>query len=191
MGEKTNLETKFLVVFWGSFIPLQGIQCIVRAAKILEKYSNIRFSIIGKGQTGPDIRRLAEKLSLINTEFLGLVANRDLPDYINRADICLGIFGDTEKTQRVIPNKVYEAIAMKKPVITADTPAARELFTNRKNILFCKTADPKDLTKKILEIKNNPVLGKKIAEDAHILFNRKATPRILGKELKSVLLNFK
>ena len=191
MEEKTNLGTKFLVVFWGSFIPLQGIQYIVRAAKILEKYSNIQFSIIGKGQTYSDVNCLAKKLDLINIEFLGRLPNKEIPDYIARADVCLGIFGDTEKTQRVIPNKVYEAIAMKKPVITADTPAARELFADGKNILFCKIANPQDLAKKILKVRNNPSLREKVAENAYQLFNKKGTSRVLGKKLKDILLNFR
>lgn len=179
--------TEFLIHFHGSFIPLQGIQYIIKAAKKLEKHPGIQFSIIGKGQTYSEIRDLAQKLNVVNVNFLDYVPYKELPNYIARADICLGIFGDTEKAKRVIPNKVYEAIAMKKPVISADTPAARELFTNRKNILFCRAADPEDLAKKILELKNNPVLGKRIAESAHRLFSRKATPKILGKKLKSIL----
>jgi len=112
-----------------------------------------------------------------------------VPKYIKKADICLGIFGDTQKTQRVIPNKVYEAIAMKKPVITADTPAVRELFTDRKNILFCKTADPEDLAEKILELKNNEDIREKIAKGGYEIFKKYATPIVIGKKLKRDIYN--
>jgi len=183
MEEKTNLNNKFLIVFWGYFIPLQGVEYIIKAAKLLEKHQDIQFQIIGKGQEYGKILDFVNKLSIKNINLLGRVSYEALPDYIEKADICLGIFGDTQKTLRVIPNKVYEAIAMKRPVITADTPAARELFTDRENILFCKTADPEDLAKKILELKNNKDLREKIVEGGYKIFKKSATPKIIGKEL--------
>jgi len=182
-------DKKFLVHFHGSFIPLQGIQYIVKAAKILEKYPDIKFWIIGQKDRlyCREVMKVVQDLRPENIDFLGRVAYEELPKYMAKADICLGIFGDVTKTQRVIPNKVYEAIAMKKPVITADTPAARELFTDRENILFCKTADPEDLAKKILELKNNKDLRRKIARNAFKLFDEKLAPKILGKKLKDNL----
>jgi len=185
--EEKKDEKQFTVHFHGNFIPLQGVEYIIRAAKILEKYKDIKFNIIGKGQEYNKVMALFQKLGIENINFIDRVDYKLLADYMSRTRVCLGIFGDTPKTQRVIPNKVYEAIAMKKPVITADTPAARELFTDKKNILFCRTANSQDLAKKILEIKNNPNLRKKIAENGYELFSKKLTPKILGKNLKNAL----
>jgi glycosyltransferase involved in cell wall biosynthesis len=69
-------------------------------------------------------------LELQNVEFIEFLEQKELTQYIHHADICLGIFGETEKAKRVIPNKVYEAMAMKKPVITGNSPAAREFLKN-------------------------------------------------------------
>jgi len=183
---------KFLVHFHATFIPLQGAKYIVRAAKILENNNDIAFNFIGnKGQTYSGVRELIRKLKVKNIRFFKSVPYEELAKYIAKADICLGIFGDTQKAQRVIPNKVYEAIAMKKPVITADTPAARELFIDRENILFCKTADPKDLADKILELKNNKDLQEKIAKGGYEVFKKYATPKIIIKNLLEELREIK
>ena len=189
MEKETNLENVFLVVFWGNFIPLQGVQYIVKAVKLLEKYPDIQFQLIGEGQDYRKILDLANKLNLKNINFVGRVDYKDLPNYIDKANICLGIFGDTQKTQRVIPNKVYEAIAMRKPVISADTPAIRELFIDKKNILFCRTADPKDLAEKILELKNRRKLRDAIVRGGYEIFKKYATPKLIGKNLLEVLKN--
>lgn len=173
----------FIVNFWGKYIPLQGVPYIIRAAKILEKDPEIKFNILGRGQTYKEARELASELNIKNINFIDKVPYAEIPEFISEADICLGLFGDTPKTQRVIANKVYEAIAMGKAVISADTPGMRELFEDRKNILFCKTADAEDLAAKILELKNNQALKNSIADGGHKLFESFTTPCIIVKNL--------
>lgn len=165
----------FLVHFHGNFIPLQGVEYIIRAAGLLLNY-DIQFQIIGRGQEYEKIKKIAAELNLKNITWIGYVAYEELPDYMSRADICLGIFGKIEKGKRVIPNKAYEAIAMSKPLISGDTLAMRELFTDRRDILFCKSADPQDLAAKILELKNNDELRNEIALNGYELFKKMATP---------------
>ena len=180
---------KFLVHFHGKYIPVQGVEYIVKAAKLLEK-ENVQFNLIGNGQTHQMAKNLTKELDVKNINFIDFLPQEEIVKYIGQADVCLGIFGKTEKATRAIPNKVYEAIACKKPTITADTPAIRELFTNRDNCLFCRKADEKDLANKILELKNNTELKSKIAENGYKIFKEKLIPKILGKELKSVLEKF-
>ena len=177
---------KFLVHFHGHFIPLQGTRYIVEAAKILEN-EGVAFNIIGRGQDYRESRELAGRLELKNVNFIDNVPYDKLPEYISDADICLGIFGNTTKADIVIPNKIYEAIACAKPVITADTPAVRELFKDGDNILMCKKADPEDLASKIFLFKNNPELTHRIGQGGYKLFQERLTEKHLGAELKNII----
>lgn len=119
------------VFFGGTFIPLQGVDVILKSAKLLENdplAGGLRFEIMGQGQTFPDAKNLAQKLSLHNVEFLPPHPYVELLNHLNSADISLGIFGSTSKSQRVIPNKVFDALALGKPCITQDSPAIREIL---------------------------------------------------------------
>lgn len=180
--EPPRTEKKFLVHFHGTFIPLQGIQYIIQAAKILEP-EEIHFNLVGKGQTYHDVLQTAEDLDVKNVTFMDPVPYNNLAHLMNNANLCLGIFGDTNKAGRVIPNKVYEALAANRPCLTGDTPAIRELFTDRENILLCRVADPEDLAKKILEIKNSPALGKSIAHNGYNFFLDFLSPSHVTKDL--------
>lgn len=119
------------VLFYGTFIPLHGIDIIVNAAAEVQKHrDDIHFQVIGDGQTRRDTERLVQQLDLGNTT-LGpkQVSFTELPGIIADADICLGVFADRPKTMRVIPNKLFQCMAVGVPVITADTPGVREGFT--------------------------------------------------------------
>ena len=180
---------EFLVVFHGSFIPLQGIEYILKAAKICEK-DGIDFLIIGDGQEKKKMIKLSGELGLKNVEFAGFMSQEWIREKIARADVCLGIFGDTQKTQRVIPNKVYECLAMQKPVITADTSAVRELF-DEEDLMLVKVADPESLADGIIRLKRDPALMNKIAINGYNKFKDNASIRILGEKLKNIVNEFK
>jgi len=173
---------KLLIGFHGLFIPLQGVEYIVKAAKLLEK-EILEFQLVGNGQTFEACVKLAESLQLKNVQFLGLKKPEEIPDCIASWDIGLGIFGETEKTQRVIPNKAYEIIAMKKPLITADTPAIRELFMHKKDVFLCKAKDEHSLAEAILALKKDEKLREKIAEGGYALYKKDFTPKKIGEEI--------
>lgn len=183
---KTKKHKEFVVEFHGAFIPLQGVGYIIRAAKLLEKHKDIKFNMVGEGQTFKRCLNLVKKLNLSNIAFYGWKRLEEIPDFIAEADMGLGIFGNTKKTGRVIPNKAYEIIAMKKPLLTADTPAAKELFEHRKSAYLCKPRSPQAIARAILELKNDEVLRNSIAENGYNIYKKYCTSKVIGKQIKEI-----
>ncbi len=180
-GDKTR------ILFWGTYIPLHGIEYIVEAANLLRENNSLEFFLIGEGQTYPQIKRLIDKYSLPN---ISLVNNRPLESlisYIASADICLGIFGTTEKAGRVIPNKVFQALAMQKPIITGDSPAMRELFEDGAQMLFCERGNGRDLAAKIIWLTEHEDDRKRISENGHRYFLNNSSVEKIGAALKQVI----
>jgi glycosyltransferase involved in cell wall biosynthesis len=141
----------FDVFFYGSFIPLQGIEHILSAAALVSKENPaVRFTLIGGGQCEPAMRHLAEELRLTNVTFRPTVPLSALPRLIREADLCLGIFGTSDKAQRVIPHKVYDAVACGVPVLTEDSPAIREKFSHHPGVLLCAPGNPEAIAQAIL-----------------------------------------
>lgn len=177
-------DDPFRVFFYGKFTPLQGVPVIVRAAALLqERVPGLRFEIVGSGQLSREVRALAGELGLANTEFVDWVDYALLPERIGRADVSLGIFGETEKTRRGIPVKVYDALAMGKPLITGDTPAARELLVDGENALLCPTGDPPALAAAIERLWRDPHLRRRLAAGARRTFQSLCTQDIIGRRL--------
>ncbi|MBW9221789.1 glycosyltransferase [Methanothermococcus sp. SCGC AD-155-C09] len=179
---------KFTVFYYGTYLPLQGIEFIIKSAKILENYNDIIFKIVGRGPEYKKIINLVKKLNIKNIEFIEWIPYEKLPLEIARADICLGgHFSDIDKGKRVIAGKTFQFIAMKKPVIVGNNPANRELLTDRKNALFVEHANSEDLAEKILELKDNEKLKEEIAKGGYGVFKERCTPEVIGKELLNIM----
>lgn len=183
-GEIQKDTQVFKVIFFGTYIPLQGVEYIVRTAEILKDYSDIVFKLIGQGQERSKINSLVDSLKLQNIVFEGMLTQEKLAVEIARADVSLGIFGNTPKASLIIPNKVFIAAAMKKAIITSDTPAIRELFREH-DLLLVDRADPESLADAILKLKNNPSLREILANNGYNTFQKNTTPTILGLQLKN------
>lgn len=176
-------KKEFIVYFHGYFTPLHGIEKIIEAASMIP---DCKFILVGEGQTKAKAMALSKKLKTKNVHFLKKQSLAKLPLSLKEADICLGIFGDSEKAKRVIPYKVYNALAMKKPVITARTPASEGILEHGINAYLCKNT-PEDIAKAIIELKNDNELRKSIALNGYKLFKENFTTERLGIKLINIL----
>lgn len=151
--ETRKREPKFVVFWYGAANPLQGVDIILRSAKLLEKNKDIQFRLVGpirKKYSG-----LIENLGPKNIEFIDFIPYNELPVEINKADLCLGgHFSNKDKAKRVIAGKTFQFISCNKPTIVADNPANRELFRETRHLSFIEPGSPEKLASKILEIKN-------------------------------------
>lgn len=144
-----EVKDKFVVLYFGSILPLQGVDIVLDAALKLENKQNICFYIIGP---------VEDKLKTAGGEniyYIPWMKQEKLSDYIAFSDLCLaGHFcADIDKAKRTIPGKAYIYRAMEKPMILGDGPANHELFSEDQNqIYFVKMGDSQALAEKILEI---------------------------------------
>lgn len=172
------------ILFFGSFLPLHGADVIVNAIRLLEKEKSIHFTLVGDGPEWENCHSLASGIAedFLTWERLW-VSYDDLSSKIANADICLGIFGASGKTSRVIPCKVFNILAMGRPLITADTAAAREALVNGENAYLVPPGDPEALANAILTLNNNPELMRKLAAEGLKTYRQKFSMEAIGKEL--------
>jgi glycosyltransferase involved in cell wall biosynthesis len=182
-------DLPFTVLFFGSFLPLHGVEVIIQAAQqIWMEDKTVRFQFIGSGQTLPRVRQLASDLGLRNVWFENWISQASLAEKIVlEADICLGIFSRTEKAERVVPHKIFQSMALRKPVVTSRTSAVEEFFSHRKNIFLCEKGEPISLARAILKLKNEAGLREEIAANGFELVWEKFQPCALGSALKKIL----
>jgi glycosyltransferase involved in cell wall biosynthesis len=169
----------FHVLFVGKLIPLHGVSTILEAARLLP---NIAFRVIGSGQ-GEGL--LQERPA--NVEHVPWVDYELLPAEYARAGCALGIFGTGAKAARVIPNKVFQALACGTPVITADTAGVRELLSNEVDALLVPPGSPAALARAIERMLLDPELRVRIGAAGYDTFRERASEDVLGRRWRSLL----
>jgi len=185
---KAPSSPPFRVFYYGSFLPLQGIEYIVRAAKLLEGHPEIVFQIAGQGMQYAEIRALAERLNVRNIEFMKWVPFEDLPLQIAQATICLGgHFSDIDKASNVIATKTFQFLAMRKPTIVGQNGANGEAFVHGQHVFMCAMADARALADAILVLKRNEHLRHQIAEGGYALFLERYQSGLIAENIRALV----
>jgi glycosyltransferase involved in cell wall biosynthesis len=169
----------FTVLFVGKLIPLQGVDTILAAARAAP---DIRFRVVGSGQLDA---LLASRPP--NVEHVDWIEYERLPGEIRHAGCALGIFGTTAKAQRVIPNKAFQALACGTPLITADTPATRELLVHEESALLVPAGDPAALAEAVRRLAEDRRLATRIAAGGRAAYQRAASEPVLGARWRSLI----
>lgn len=180
--------TTFTVHFHGWYIPLQGVDTIVRAAKLLETYTDIKCNLIGSGQTYAAVQSLAAELEVHNITFLPPQPMTAIVLYMAAADVCIGLVGDVSRVDRANANKLFEAAGMRRAAINADAAAVRELFTHEKDVLLIPRGDAEALAAAIVRLYKDPVLKQSLAAAAYETVTTNASTKAIGTALKKDLL---
>jgi glycosyltransferase involved in cell wall biosynthesis len=176
------------VLFYGSMIPLHGIETIIKAASLFRNDEFIRFKLVGMGQEYRKARELSSQLGTDNViEWIDTVPYTALSKLIADSTICLGVFGTSDKASAVVPNKVFQCLSVGRPVISGDTDAMREWFTDGKNCLLVPPGDSTALAAAIRRLKGNAPLQSSLASAGHELFNEKFSSVRIGQLLSEVL----
>jgi glycosyltransferase involved in cell wall biosynthesis len=166
-------------LFVGKLIPLHGLETILEAAR---RAPDLRLRVAGSGQLEPLLARRPP-----NVEWTPWIPYEQLPDAFRSAACALGIFGTSTKAERVIPNKAFQALACGVPLVTADTPAARELLVDGESALLVPAGDPDALAGALRQLTADEPLAQRVAEGGLAAYRERASEAVLGARWRSLL----
>lgn len=143
------------VVFFGLFTPLQGATVVAEAlADALPRSRGhaarrpVEATVVGTGQDHAAVREVLDGVPGVTWH--DWVEPADLPALVAEHDVCLGIFSETPKGLRVVPNKVFQGLAAGCVVVTSDTPPQRRLLGD--HVELVPPADPAALAARLLDL---------------------------------------
>jgi glycosyltransferase involved in cell wall biosynthesis len=165
-------EEPFTALFVGKLIPLHGLETILAAARAAP---DLHFRTVGSGQ----LESLVQERPA-NVEWVPWVEYERLPAELHRAGCALGIFGTSDKAMRAIPNKAFQALACGTPLVTADTPAARELLVHDESALLVPAGEPEALAAALRMLQADPELAQRLGRGGRAAYEEQASEQALG-----------
>ncbi|MFM7683588.1 MAG: glycosyltransferase family 4 protein [Bacteroidota bacterium] len=155
--QRNNFKSDDLILFYGGILGhAQGLEIILKAAKLLKDKNSIQFIIQGSGPEKAFLLELKKELKLSNVHFFDPVTKAEMPAIVKAVDVALVPLKNLPLFQGAIPSKVFEALAMKKPLLLGvDGEARKHFIENAKAGLFFIPENEEDLAKQILDMANN------------------------------------
>ena len=178
------------ILFYGSFIPLQGPQIVIEAARLYQG-PPVKWVLLGQGP----LRKVCEDKArgLKNVAFEDWAPYESLPARIHRADILLGVFGATPKAGRVIPNKVFQSLACGRPVITRSASAYPGGLADaeKSGLVWVPPGDAQSLADRVAALATDPVKLRSLGEAAAKTSQQYFSESILRDQLNAALNGLK
>lgn len=126
---KNGFKKNDVLFFYGGILGYaQGLEIILKAANLLKDQKNIQFIIQGSGPEKEKLHALKQALKVENVHFFNPVPKSEMPAILKSIDVALVPLKKLDLFQGAIPSKVFEALAMEKPLLLGVDGEARKLF---------------------------------------------------------------
>lgn len=147
------LKNDFILLYAGIIGHAQGLEVIIKAADALKTNLNIKFLLLGSGPEKEKLQQLKYELKTDNVYFLDAVSKKEMPAIVAASDVAVIPLKRLDLFKGAIPSKIFENLAMKKPILLGVEGEAKELFIDEgKAGLAFIPEDHNDLISKIVSL---------------------------------------
>jgi len=180
-----------VICWWGSYIPLHGLEKIIEMASNLnDRGFKFKLFLFGNNDklAAPYIELIENKglSSIVTVANDYTFANGRLEEFLkNTCDLSLGSFGDSEKAKKVFINKIGDSFAMSIPVLTMETDALKELINIEQDI-FISLNNPENMAQKVMEIFGDVEKTLQVANNGYEKYNSVFSPKQYYKHLNEI-----
>lgn len=182
-----SFDKPMQVLFYGSFLPLHGLDIILDAIKHLKEMP-IKFILIGGNKAAGKKIELFQKSNTTSFEHLKWVDFPELcQNYISKSELILaGPFGGTGQARRVITGKTFQSLAMGKATIIGNINE-KTGFMHKKNCLLIEQNNADELAQAIHWCHENREKLDSIGNKGKELYFQRYSISQIAFKLKSIL----
>jgi glycosyltransferase involved in cell wall biosynthesis len=177
-----------LLLYAGILGYAQGLEVILNAAAQLQNTPHIHFLMVGSGPERERLLALKIELNLTNVHFLGLMPKDKMPELVGAVDATVIPLRKLDLFLGAIPSKIFENLAMKKPLVLGVDGEARELFiTQGQAGLFFEPENATDLAAQIRRLDSDRDLLHQLGENGLTFVTENFSRDIIAADFAAVL----
>lgn len=186
-----NLTGKFIVGYIGTHGMAHKLSFVLNCAARKELNPNIHFLLIGDGAQKKSLRKQYKKLALTNVTMLDPVPKSEVYTYINLLDVALVNLKKSDTFKTVIPSKIFENAAMKKPILLGVEGESAELIQRYEAGLCFEPENEEDFIRQLHCLATNENIYQHKQKGCQHLaqdFSRDSLARLMLTELEKVVI---
>jgi glycosyltransferase involved in cell wall biosynthesis len=191
--QRHHLEHKFIVSYVGTHGMAHALETVLAAAKMLEADPVIRFLLVGDGAERRRLLTMKAEMGLGNLLMLPQQEKAAVPEILAASDACMVLLRKTELFKTVIPSKIFEAMAMHRPILLGVDGESRELVARSGGGLFVEPESAHALAATVLSLSRQPhlveAMGRKGGSYVREHYNREHLARRYLQLLEAVVQN--
>ncbi len=152
------VEGKFVATYVGTHGMAHGLDTILDAAELLSTRTDIMFLMVGDGAERDRLERQVIQRGLTNVKMLGQLSKREMPRIWSISDASLVLLRKLDLFKTVIPSKIFESMAMQKPIILGVDGESRRIIENAGAGIVIPPEDPAQLAEAVVKLADSPHL---------------------------------
>ncbi|MCF6768123.1 glycosyltransferase family 4 protein [Thiotrichales bacterium 19S11-10] len=185
LRQQYQIEDKYVVGYVGTIGMAHSVATIIKAAK-LNQNEMVHFVIMGAGANADEIKREASKLT--NVTFIDSGTRQDAIDITNMLDASIVHLKNTPLFQTVIPSKIFESMALGKPILMGVKGESRDIVINQAQAgVAFEPEDAENLNQMINQIQKESIDSQKIIDFTYEYFDRNKIALRMLEEIKAKL----
>jgi colanic acid biosynthesis glycosyl transferase WcaI len=188
--KELELSGKFVIIYAGIHGLAQNLETILQTARLLKDYPKIHFLLIGDGPKKSELITLASSYILPNLTFLSEKPRELIPMYLSAADIAIVPLRNAEVFDTVVPSKIYDAWACKRPVILTIEGEARQLVESINGGVYVPAEESTKMAEMILKLVNSQDELDRMGKNGYDYTVKNNSRKTLAEKLIKYLENF-
>ena len=151
-----SLDGKFIVSYIGTHGMAHGLDTLLDAAILLRNHSDIHFMLIGSGSEREKLLKKMAGEKLVNVSMLPQQPKDKVKDFITISGACIVHLKKKDLFKTVIPSKIFEAMAMERPIILGVEGESKDIIQNAGCGLCIEPENARQLSEAIMYLKEHP-----------------------------------
>jgi glycosyltransferase involved in cell wall biosynthesis len=179
---------RFVAMYAGAHGRANALMQLVDAADALRGRPDILLASVGDGPERARCEQAARDRGLANIQFIGAVAKEEMPALVNAADAGLAVLQNNPTFKTVYPNKVFDYMSCRRPVVLAIDGVARRLVCDDAQAgLFATPEDGAEIARAIVRLCDEPDLAARLGQSGRDWVVLNADRRVLSRKYLEVL----
>jgi glycosyltransferase involved in cell wall biosynthesis len=165
MKERFGFRGRVVASYVGTHGLAHGLDTVLDAASLLRDDERIGFLMVGDGADRGKLQERAAAMKLENVRFVGQLPRSDMPAIWAATDISLILLRQNDTFKKVLPSKMFEAMAMSCPILLGVDGEARTLLETANAGIAVEPENANELAAAISRLVAYPELRRRFGQN--------------------------